>query len=780
MASLEERMNAARAGGGGSAPPVGPQTLEQRIEAARQETARSREPEDGIVLRTDRPLLDRAKDFAGGVADAFEGQSEFDLPELGTVFGNRTMLGGVANPSDRTGKQYPLDQRAKMETVVSGLALARDPQGQINIIREQFPEARFSEDRFGNPIVRIGDERFYVNRSGFSGQDARGLIAEGGILAGTMNPAARAGGVVAGGIGRLTGAGAGGFAGSVVQDLAARGAGSGQQVDLGRAAMTGATGMGFEGALMALQRIPGLRAVFGSPALYRQGSGLTDRGRNILRDSGINPDEISPAMADQLSAIARQTDDVAAAARQAEAQTLPNPVSLTGAQAARNPTAMALEGEAKKGVLGQEAQSLLLDTQAQQQAALRGNIPAIQSRLSGGQAQVAQPGQGAAGVQDSLVAQREAARRGVDQAYDTARAASETAPAFFGGQAVSDLGRTMRQAVQSYDPQQFANMANLLKSFDQITKAAPGTRVSGVNLNALEAWRRRATTSAGGAASKQEAAGIRAMIRQYDDALEGQLKDALLSGDEATIQLWKTARSARSRFGQIFEQDDVVKELTAPMRDGSRRLAVGPDDAVNYVFGRSGIGAKKGLERDLVKLRDTLGPDSAEWNAIREEAFLRLFRNQPSLEAGGVFNAQAFSKELTKALTDSSAAMRVLFSNQEKALMRTLSRTAINMNTTPAIAANANPSGTAFAARLTDAFGPLGRRVQGYVANVLAGSRRGAAMRELTRSTAGNIPRLPSPGVPGLGGAVGATAVDRLPEEKPPPLTLRDLGAPRR
>ncbi|CAN0460708.1 unnamed protein product, partial [Ectocarpus fasciculatus] len=106
------------------------------------------------------------------------------------------------------------------------------------------------------------------------------------------------------------------------------------------------------------------------------------------------------------------------------------------------------------------------------------------------------------------------------------------------------------------------------------------------------------------------------------------------------------------------------------MRDGSQRLAVGPDDAANYIFGRSGIGAKKGLERDLVKLRDTLGPDSAEWNAIREEAFLRLFRNQPGPEAGGVFNAQAFSKELNRALTDSPDAMKVLFSSKEAALMR--------------------------------------------------------------------------------------------------------------
>ena len=739
-------------------------TLEQRIEAARRDKAARHAPADGIVLNSDRPFLDRATDYATGLADAFQGQSEFDLPEIGQVYGDRTQLGGLAQRGTGAGNQFPLEERERMERVVAGLALSRDPQGDRDVIRESFPEARFSEDRFGNSIVRIGDERFYVNRSGFSGQDVRDLVTEGGILAATMNPFARAGTTIAGGAGRLAGSGVGGAAGSVVQDLAARGAGSKQQVNLGQAATIGGVGMAFEAGLMLLQRIPGLRAVFGNPALYRVGGGFTQRGRRLLQDQGIDPDALSPQMAEQLAAIARQTDNIAAAGRQAEAQTLPSPVTLTGAQASRNPTAMALEGEAKKGLLGQEAQSLMLETQAQQQAALRGNVPAIQGRLSGGQAQVSRPGEGAAQVQDALVAQRDAARRGVDQAYDAARAASEARPAFFGADAIRDLSRNLRQSVQSYDPQQFANLNGLLRSFDKLTESAAGTRVTGVNLNRLESWRRRATTSAAGASSKQEAAGIRTLIRRYDEALEGQLKNALLSGDEATIQAWQTARSARKRYGQIFEQDDVVRELTATMRDGSRRLVVGPDDAANYIFGRSAIGAKKGLQQDLVKLRDTLGPNSPEWNAIREEAFLRLLRNQPSGESGALFNAQALSKELNKALTESSAAMRVLFSAEETALMRTFSRTAINMNTNPAIAANANPSGTAFAARLTDAFGPLGRRVQGYVASILSGSRRGAALRELTRSAAGDIPRLPAPGAPGVAGAVGATGYDRWPE----------------
>ncbi len=710
----------------------------------------SREPADGIVLSSDRPVWDRIKGFARDTAEAFKGQSEFDLPEIATVYGNRTMLGGAANVAEGPYKQYPLEDRARMETVVSGLALARDAQGQMNIIKEQFPGARFSADKFGNPIVRIGNERFYINRSGFSGQDMRGLVAEGAILASAMHPAAKGGQVLAGGVGRLGGAGLGAAGGSVVQDVAAAGAGSGQPVDLQRAGVTGLLGMGFEGGMMLLQRVPSLRTVFGSPALYRQGSGLTQRGRAILQENGISPDDISPAMAERLSRIARETDDIAAAARKAEAQTLPSPVALTGAQSSRNPALMAAESEAKKGALGQEAQSLLLETQAQQQAALRGNIPAIQNRLSGGQRQVMQPGEGTAAAQEALVAQRAGAQRGVRQAYQAAETASATNPAWFDANAVRQLGQSMRQAVKSYDPAQFPNMTRRLQELENLG-LSPGANVKSVNFNGLEGWRRRAVASERGAASKQEAAGIRSMIRLYDEAIEGRLKDALIAGDDATIALARKATSLRARFGKVFEQDDIVNELTAQMRDGSRRLAVGSDDAVNYIFGRSRLGAKKGLQRDLVKLRDTLGPDSAEWNAIREDAFLRLFRNQPAIEAGAPFNAQAFSKELVLAEAEAPAAMKILFSSEERALMHVFKRAAINMNTTPAIAANANPSGTAYAGRIADAFGPLGRLAQSYVRMVLNSKvGRAPGLNQLNRSVSGDIPSLPPTG--GVGG----------------------------
>src|SRR3546814_13939592 len=94
--------------------------------------------------------------------------------------------------------------------------------------------------------------------------------------------------------------------------------------------------------------------------------------------------------------------------------------------------------------------------------------------------------------------------------------------------------------------------------------------------------------------------------------MDSQFKNALLSGDEEALNLWRAARTKRAQFGRTFEQDDAVNTLTATMKDGSRRLVVGADEAVNYIFGRGRIGATNGLGRDLRKLREVLGPDSKE------------------------------------------------------------------------------------------------------------------------------------------------------------------------
>jgi len=672
----------------------------------------------------------------GAVVDTVVGKNEFDLPEISSIL----------QPKAREGNRAALN-------AIDGLLLARDEPGQWDIIKRNFPEARFTRDTHGNTIVRIGQDVAYLNRSGISGEDVRGMTVEGAIQGAMTLPMARAGQAVLGTVGRVVGTGTGMAAGSMAQDQAARVAGSKQPIDVKQALLMGTFGSVIEAGALPVARV--LQRVFSTPALYDPAAGrLTERGATMLREANIDPATVTPDVARRFQDLVRQTDDVGAAARQAEARSLPAPVTLSPGQATRNPTLYGTESEAKKGVFGPEAQGTMLGFQDEQQAALRANIPGIQDRLTSGGRLVDQPGQGAAVAQERLVGQRQSMNRMVGNVYRDARAAGE---AWFPTEAVQNMGRAMRESIQDFDAAAYPNLVRQLDNLDSliapVTQGNATLRPTQVNIDALERWRARATSAANASNVPAEQTAIRNLIRTYDGQMEGALRESLLRGDEAAIDAWRNARAARRRFGEVFEQDDIVKELTARMNDGSRRLVVQPDNAVNYIFGRARLGAVNGLERDLVKLRDTLGPNSQEWQMIREEGFLRLFRGQNLNE--GPFNAAAFARELDQTMKEAPRAMRLLFSDQELALFQMLKRTATNVNSPPAIVGNINPSGTSWANRLADSFGPLGRMAQAYARMALTPYRQMQGTRGAQRATTGALPPRAGAVPPGAAGLLG-------------------------
>jgi hypothetical protein len=83
----------------------------------------------------------------------------------------------------------------------------------------------------------------------------------------------------------------------------------------------------------------------------------------------------------------------------------------------------------------------------------------------------------------------------------------------------------------------------------------------------------------------------------------------------------------RAAMGKLFEGDDLIEALTERVqRGGGSTLKVDPEEATNYILGRSALGflGKRNLGRDLKRLQGVLGKDSDEWNALRSEAFMRI------------------------------------------------------------------------------------------------------------------------------------------------------------
>src|SRR3546814_307446 len=165
------------------------------------------------------------------------------------------------------------------------------------------------------------------------------------------------------------------------------------------------------------------------------------------------------------------------------------------------------------------------------------------------------------------------------------------------------MANDIEGALKNFPIEELPALSGRLKTLRGYALPEGGGNVKAVSLDALERWRTHTTQLASSAQNATEATALRQMVRTYDDVMESQFKQALLSGDEEALSLWRAARSKRAQFGRVFEQDDAVNTLTATMKDGSRRLVVGADEAVNYIFGRGKIGASNGLARDLRKLK---------------------------------------------------------------------------------------------------------------------------------------------------------------------------------
>lgn len=214
------------------------------------------------------------------IKDAVVGKAE-DYPEV--------PIGGTYNPQD-----------------------ARTPEGQLNILRKMFPNAKLAEpDKYGNQLVTLGqpvgglfdypeDQKYYINRPGlsFADRDYLASVAKRSVL-----PAATS--AVAGPLGPVVALPMVGGAGTVAEGMGqieANMQGAGEKLDANEMAKVGALTMLGEGTGRILspvlgavgrawQRVTG-KAVNPAQIMNADGS-LTDDALAQLQRMGVSPDELS-------------------------------------------------------------------------------------------------------------------------------------------------------------------------------------------------------------------------------------------------------------------------------------------------------------------------------------------------------------------------------------------------------------------------------------------------------------------------------------------------------
>lgn len=687
-------------------------------------------------------VLRNIKSAYEGVSDAVTGDSrrEFDYPELPMLAGGKMTDEGY-KPS---GLSFAQTDKARAEIA------AKETGGEV------------SYDKFGNPIIMYEGKPHYINRPGMSTRD----FDEAGAQFVTSLPFASLGGGLGGKalglIGRALGTGTGAGVASLAQDKLAEASGAVDAVDPTRAAINAAAGAGFELLAPAASAI--YRQVIGNPQLYDPVAGkLTIIGKMKLRASGLDPDQVTDDFAQKFATMANQAVDPKMAAQTAQAQSLPVEVPLTRGQTTGKASDQMFESLAYKGAYGRRAEDIMRGQSARQQEALTANADEIARRVAGGNRVVMEPGMGGQIAQDALVTKADAAKAGVDAAYDAARGAGAGMPA----QEIGDLSRLIGMTDDVAGRLEFAPKAQVqLKALDKLSAQGDDATVM---VKSLFDWRRQTTNLAAEANDRTEAAALKAMVRRFDEALPEMVKDGLMTGDQAAVDAWKAAIASNREFAKAFRAKDLVADLVA--KDGGT-LKIPPESAANYIFGVSDAKLMTGMTiaRDLNKVKTLLGENSEAWNALREEAFMRFLRagqgNYDHATGARQFSGAKFASFYDNVAAKNPAVMKSLFTEDELKLIGQFKNVAQRVTTTSRGGDNYSNT-TPAAANIVQKMMGAGFIGDKAMATLMAVAKPASNILNEIRTRLATDFEAPMRTIaPGIVGALGATGIDPALEER--------------
>lgn len=608
-------------------------------------------------------------------------RTEFDYPNLD--------VDAIA-PGGPIQRNVPLTQeQAQGVNTLGRFNFASDDKGRLDILRAARPDiAQTAQtDRFGNIYVNVDGQPQYLNRPGLTGRalaSGAASIYSGLPMAGLMASGAGLGTLARTALAALTGGGA-----SVNQDLIAAGGGSQQGIDVPRAGMSALFGAGVELASPAKAAI--VRMLRGNPEFATNVGGtinLTEAGRRAFVEAGIDPSTLSNDAMRAFWADARNAANPADAARAASARGLPVTIPLSRGDMTGRPSDQMFESLSEKGAFGQGAETVMRGFRSEQQDAIRGNIPAIQTRLSGGQRPAVGDNmhQAGANIVARLQAMRSADEAAVDAAYTAARATNAELGGAGLSQMISEITNSDR--VRPY----LANSPRAQSAISQLTDIFNKARNAddlNVPVGNLFQWRRDISKLYGVTTDATEKTALRGVLREFDSQMDNLGTGSLMTGDPAAVQLWREAIGKASAKFQKWDSDTLVSKLAD----------ADPLTASNIIFGSKDAGFIKSPElvQGLRQLRRTIPPEN--WNEIREEAFLRLANKGEGAYQGANrdFSGVNFKKAWDGFMRDNRALARELYSDEEIRLISDFARVSASAtgrvrggdnfsNTTPAAA----------------------------------------------------------------------------------------------
>lgn len=619
-------------------------------------------------------------------------------------------------------------ESARMTALIS---TTRSPDRLKSGILKIEPETEFQEDENGRlvaifPVRRDGKKtgqftRFYPNEPGLGMTEA--LQATGAVAAATpVGRVARAVGLpTTGALGAAT-IGAGEAA--LIEGASSAMSGAPFQIsDIPIGAAGGVVGeklFNVVGSLVSAARRSGADRVLGPDGQLLPGPA------KLVRDAGLDPQQVTAAVAAEIQKQARAGVEPGAAAVTAMSRGLPVEVPMSRGQITGSKGQQLAEDMMASGGYGAAAERTMAGFREGQQEALRENIGAITEGLAPGSTPIAK-GEGGALAQEALVAARAGDKVRADELYARARALGAATVEPNEALNIADAARTTYR--EGFDPITAPQMDGLLLRLDEIM-------ANGGDIKALQTWRKQVSNLRSGAPTV-EAAAAGKVLRDFDERLTAAVDNQLLIGDQSAVSAWKNAITNWAEYAKTWEsKGGILNVLTEKVtRDGQRQLKVAPEEAANAIFTMtaSGLASKTKLPRDLLTLKSKL--PEAEWNALRQEAFIRLTDTAEGAFRGGErqISGVNFKKAWSNLKQNNPGVVNALFSKAERDVITQFADVAARATNAAINASNSANAAAGAIQRLASSFtasGPGQFIIQNYLAGIIRepyGAMRAAA-----------------------------------------------------
>ena len=604
----------------------------------------------------------------------------------------------------------PLTSFANSVKLGIGFAITPSVEAQIDMVKNVYPEAIISRDKFDNVVVTLpngavkkGTNRtFYLNKPGFTFKDSIEGVAQvlqyipgAGFVYKKVTGGILKKAIAQGGAAAVTGA---------TQDFVASGMGSeaGQGgipiIEDDRLLLNTTMGMAGEPIGKFLARFSGFNIVkdgvnkvlpskfniFSGSGLYLNNKGMiTDKAKtlakqnfedlNLLNDKRVMKefaqaleDGIEPSLAVQIVGANKYG------------------ISLWKAQASGNQKVLKWIEQAKKGVHGEDLKNIVnyqAEIQLKQSFDYLTKFRNSLIRNKNTQRTTTLPGQKTPveDTIDNITNQINTIKSQMDNAVDAKFNAIDWTGKIK-RPIVNNVVKNMRLVVSSSDgigmnlnkditPKSVA----WLNDFDKFLKNIKETKVTKITLDSLEAKRRNLNTIINTTRDATDKKALLTLKGQFDLFYDKTIEGALSSGDKTVLEAIKSARAESSKVKKIFEPNNIgkVKDQAGAYLNNILNGKYSALQINNYLYGNASLSANSVKQSTdiLNRLTKTIFPKGSEgFDLLVDGAFQRMLNNSfRKVGTNEIFDPKIFIKEVDQMINGNGKEIsKILFTKEQQ------------------------------------------------------------------------------------------------------------------